>query len=232
MMNPNCILLYGDDLYALKKYQDSIMQLSEIKEEDIELYDYEEDGLENALSSAMTLPFLAEKKAVVLRNCTFLTDKKTLTSEETESLKQYTSFLNPTTVFFMLVPEAKLDLRKNIVKYLTKSVETKAFTQKNNIDALYQYIRDEVDKNGLSIDSLAMTQFVNRIGNDSEMLEQELAKLITFALDKKNITTDMIRAANLRFKQFDIVPMYSFMQGFPKETEEDRKLRNCLGRHS
>jgi len=191
-MNPNCILLYGDDQYTIKKQTDLILKSSGIFIQDIEIYDYEENGLESAIQSAMTLPFLAEQKAVILKNCVFLTDKKNISIEESNILKQYISYVNPTTIFIMTVNSSKLDFRKGLVKYLSKNIENKQYSNKNNIDQIYDYIKSEVEKNKLTIDSLALTQFVNRIGNDSEMLEQELEKLITYALDKKHITSDMV----------------------------------------
>lgn len=191
-MNTNCILLYGDDQYAIKKNLDSLLEASEIKTEDTEIYDYEEDGLEAAVQSAMTLPFLSDKKAVILKNVTFLTEQKAATSEESLTLMNYISFVNPTSIFIMTVNSAKLDMRKNIVKHLTKHIEVKAYNSKTNISAIYQYVRDEIEANGCTIDSLALTQFVNRIGNDSDMLENELEKLITYSLNKKHITSDMV----------------------------------------
>jgi len=191
-MNSNCILLFGNDAYAIKKNLDQILETSEISEEDIEYYDYEEDGLETALQSAMTMPFLVDKKAVVLRNCIFLTEQKNISNEESEALTNYCGFVNPTSIFCMTVTSDKLDYRKNIVKYLTKNIEFKQLNSKNDAESIYKYVRDEVEKNGLIIESLALTQFVNRIGNDSEMLENELAKLITFSLGKKRITSDMV----------------------------------------
>jgi len=191
-MNSNCILLFGNDAYAIKKYLEQIMESSEIKDEDIEYYDYEEDGLEAAVQSAMTLPFLADKKAVVLKNCTFLTDIKPVTNDESDNLKNYCGLVNPTTIFCLTVNCEKLDLRKNIVKYLTKNIDFKELNSKNDTNSIYQRIKAEVERNGLVIESLALTQFVNRIGNDSDMLENELAKLITFALGKKRITSDMV----------------------------------------
>lgn len=197
-MNPNCILLYGDDQYAIKKQIESILKNSAIDADDTESYDYEEDGLETAIQSAMTLPFLADKKAVILRNCTFLTDQKPVTNDEVFNIKQFTGFVNPTTIFIMTINATKLDFRKNIVKYLSKNIENKQYISKNNPNAIYDYIRDAIDKNHLTIDSLALTQFVNRIGNDSEMLENELEKLITYSLDKGHITSDMVYAVVTR----------------------------------
>ncbi|HPJ23710.1 MAG TPA: DNA polymerase III subunit delta [Bacillota bacterium] len=191
-MNPNCILIHGNDNYAIKKNIEEILGISEILEEDTEYYDYEEEGLEGALQSAMTLPFLSEKKAVILKNCSFLTEQGSISSEASEALKNYCSFVNPTTIFMMTSNNEKLDLRKNLVKHLTKNIETRTCNSKANTDSIYKYIQTEVERNGLTIDYLALTQFVNRIGNDSDILENELAKLITYALDKKRITSDMV----------------------------------------
>jgi len=191
-MNPNCILLYGDDQYTIKKQTNLILKSSGILTQDIEIYDYEEDGLESAIQSAMTLPFLAEQKAVIVKNCIFLTDQKNISLEESNSLKQYISYINPTTIFIMTINSLKLDFRKGLVKYLSRNIENKQYTSKNNIDRIYTYIKNEIEKNKLTIDPLALTQFVNRIGNDSEMLEKELEKLITYSLDKSHITSDMV----------------------------------------
>lgn len=191
-MNVNCVLYYGSDTYLIKKNLNDLFQSSQINDEDIETYDYEEDGIEVALNSAMTLPFLADKKGVILRNCTFLTDKKSASPVEVESLQRYCSFVNPTTIFVLMAPYDKLDLRKKIVKYLTKNIETKSYIPNKKSDSIYDYIKTEVSKNNLKIDPLALTQFVNRIGNDAVMLENELNKLITYSIGKEVITSDMV----------------------------------------
>ena len=194
MMNANCILYYGNDSYLIKKTLDELFQNHEINDEDIETYDYEEDGIEVAVTSAMTMPFLADKKAVVLRNCIFLTDKKAATSDNAAILKRYCSFINPTTIFVLLAPYEKLDQRKKIVKFLTKNIDSKVCSQNKKSDSIYDYVKEEVKNNNLIIEPLALTQFVNRIGNDSQMLENELNKLITYSLDKEVITSDMVYA--------------------------------------
>ena len=191
-MNSNCLLFYGEDSYLIKKNLDIIFKTNEINEQDIEVYDYEEDGIEVALISAMTVPFLADKKGVVLRSCSFLSDKKTATKEEIESLKRYLGFNNPASLFILIAPYVKLDTRKNIVKYLNKNIEVKSYQIALKSNAIYDLIKEEVNKNNLTIDPLALTQFVNRIGDNTTMLENELKKLITYSLNKKAITSDMV----------------------------------------
>ena len=191
-MNSNCLLFYGEDSYLIKKNLDNIFKTNEINEQDVEVYDYEDEGMEVALISAMTLPFLADKKGVVVRSCSFLSDKKNAAKEEIEALKRYLGFHNPTTLLILIAPYAKLDTRKNIVKYLNKNIEVKSFHIALKSNAIYDYIKEEVAKNNLTIDPLALTQFVNRIGDNTTMLETELIKLITYSLNKKTITSDMV----------------------------------------
>ena len=192
MMNTTCVLLYGDDSYLIKKNLDMLFKTSEILDQDVELYDFEEDGIEAAITSAMTLPFLSDRKAVVLRNCSFLSDRTQASKEQIETLRRYCEIINPSTLFVLTAPYDKLDSRKNIVKYLLKHIDSREFTLQQKSASIYEYIREDVARNGLTIDSLALTQFVNRIGNDSTLLENELNKLITYALSKENITSDMV----------------------------------------
>ncbi len=193
-MNINCTLFYGDDSYLIKKNLEILFKTHEIDDQDIEQYDYEEDGLETALNNAMTLPFLSVKKGVVIRNCTFLSDQKSASAEDTELLKRYCSYVNPTTILALLAPYEKLDMRKNIVKYLKKHIDTVAYITDKKSNTIYDYIKEEVEKNHLTIDPLALTQFVNRIGNDPTMVENELIKLITYSYGKEVITSDMVYA--------------------------------------
>lgn len=191
-MNTNCLLFYGNDSYLIKKNLDILFQTNEIMSQDIQTYDYEEEGIEVAITSAMTLPFLSDKKGVIIRNCSFLSDTNNASKEEIEILMGYINFLNPTTLMVLLAPYEKLDSRKNIVKFLNKNIEVREYNIKAKSDDIYDFVKEEVKKNNLTIDPLALTQFVNRIGNDSTLLENELNKLITYAIDKGNITSDMI----------------------------------------
>lgn len=192
MMNANCLLFYGNDSYLLKQKLNELFQENEILSEDIENYDYEEDGLEVVITSAMTLPFFANKKAVVLRNCVFLTEKKKISETDYNTLEKYVELKNPTTIFVMVAPYEKLDQRKKITKFLTKNIETKSFVTNLKSDSVYDYIRQVVSANHQTIESLALTQFVNRIGNNPLLIENELQKLITYAIGSERITSDMV----------------------------------------
>ncbi len=211
MMNANCILFYGNDSYLLKQSLNKLFQENEINIEDIENYDYEEDGIEVATTSAMTLPFFADKKAVILRNCVFLTEKKKISDLDFQRLESYINVKNPTTLFVLIAPYEKLDQRKKVTKYLTKNIETKAFITNLKSDSIYDYIRQVVSANHQTMDPIALTQFVSRIGNNPLLIENELQKLITYSMNQPRITSDMVYQVvtrNIDDNIYDLVNAY------------------------
>ncbi len=199
-MNQNSYLLYGSDFFSIKKETEYIFKKNEISLEDIEFYDAEEEGILNAITAALTLPFLSEKKGVVLKNASFLCEGKTssITNDDLEELIRYCQLDNPSTIFVIQVVSEKLDSRKKIVKYLTKNISVKVFNPKRESDDIFEFIREELRKNNLSIDPLALTQFVNRVGNDKTMIANELDKLISYAYGKNTINTEMVFAITTR----------------------------------
>ena len=74
-MNRNCYLFYGNDHFLIKKETDLVFQENEIDLKTVEFYDAEEEGIDAAITSAMTLPFLADKKGVVIKNALFWLEK-------------------------------------------------------------------------------------------------------------------------------------------------------------
>ncbi len=192
-MNNNCFLFYGGDSYQIKKESQKIINEFAIDGDAVEMYDFEEEGLSNAITSALTTPFLVDKKCVIIRNASFLTEGKTAASnEEIESLINYCDLDNPTSIFIIQAPYEKLDFRKKIVRYLDKNIVNQEFKSKDKNEAVFDFVKDELRKNKLGIDSLALTQFINRVGYDKAMIANELDKLINFAYGKEMITTEMV----------------------------------------
>ena len=85
-MNRNCYLFYGEDHFRIKKETDLVFKENEIDLSMVEVYDGEEDGLDNAVTNAMTLPFLADKKGVVIKNALFLTSDQNINESEVDKL--------------------------------------------------------------------------------------------------------------------------------------------------
>lgn len=188
-------LLVGTDHYLLKLNTEKILKESKINHDDLEVYDLEETLVQNAVESAMTIPFLSDMKAVVLTNATFLASygsAKTL-DHDLSVLEVYVKNPNPTTIFIVQAPYEKLDKRQNLTKTLLDHMDQIDCNPDRNED-IFLKIKTKLQENGLAIDANALQVFVSRIGSDRDMLFGELDKLITYALGKDKINVDMVKA--------------------------------------
>jgi len=190
-MNKNCYLLTGDDHYSIKERTNQIFANHELGLNDVEVYDYEEVGLHIALSNALTLPFLVDKKGVVIRNASFLKKQSKMIDSEIEDLMRYCDMMVKETILVIQAPYDQLDGQKKIIKYLKKNILVETFLTSNETN-LYDYIKLKLDEKNIKIDAYALTQFINRINHDLDSVNNELNKLISYSNGIDHIDSDMI----------------------------------------
>lgn len=198
-MNGNCYLLFGTDTYLLKKKTDKYFSDHEVDVIDIEVFDMEEIIVEEAINAAMTIPFLSEKKGVVLKNCYFLSAGKT-PKEINHSLAYLYRYLrnpNPTTILIIQAPYEKLDPRKQVFKVCE---ETCVFEECVPVEKMEMYgmIKAILCQNNKTIDPNALEEFVNRTKDSTHLALNELNKLIAYIGDQDIIDLLTVRRVTTR----------------------------------
>ena len=191
-MNRNCYLFYGEDLFLIKKETDLVFQENEIDLSTVEIYDGEEEGVDNAVTSAMTLPFLTDRKGIVITNAKFLTTDQSINEIEADKLINFCEMKLEQTVLVIQVRADNLDFKSKLVKYLTKNTISKKFVINDKGFDVYEYVKKELAKHDLKIQAYALTQFVNRANINMDNLNNELQKLIYFSYGTKEINADIV----------------------------------------
>jgi DNA polymerase-3 subunit delta len=163
------------------------MALEQIDGEDAEF-----DRMREALQS---LPFLASKKLVVLRN-------PGANKQFMESAESLLTDLSEVTD--VVIVESKPDKRTAYYKFLKKHTDLKEF---NELDTpqLSKWLVTATKEAGGTLSSGDANYLVNRVGNNQLMLQNELQKLLNY--DKK-ITRDSIDLLSERTPQsttFDLL---------------------------
>lgn len=188
-------LLYGNERFLIEEKRKTLIG-HDIDDIDINIYDMTEFPIEMALEDAETLPFLSDRRIVIVKNPFFLTSEKKLASqtEVEHDLKRLEQYLeNPSsyaTVIFE-APYAKLDERKKIVQLLKKSaqvIEANTLQQKE----VYAWIHNESRKLKIEMDEDFVKQLYSLVGNDLQRLKNELEKLSLYAGEQRTVTKEAI----------------------------------------
>ncbi len=114
-------LLYGKQDYLIQLVKQRIIHAAisdDEKDFNLSVYDLLDKSVEEACEDAETLPFIGEKRVIVMENPYFLTSAKPKTKIEQnlKRLEEYVGRPSPDAVMIFVVEAEKLDQRKKLVK--------------------------------------------------------------------------------------------------------------------
>jgi DNA polymerase III delta subunit len=164
------ITLTGDNAYSLQQELHKLVRgfLQEYGEMGLERLDGEEAEFVRIQEALMSLPFLANKKMVVLRapsaNKKFVEEAEKLLSDAPETTD-------------VIIVEPKLDKRLSYYKYLKKSTDFKEFNQLD-VNGLAAWLPRSAKERGGMISSNDARYLIERVGATQQLLASELEKLL------------------------------------------------------
>ncbi|MET3699307.1 DNA polymerase III delta subunit [Bacillus oleivorans] len=233
-------LICGTDTYIMNKTKQLLIKNS-MDEETMDFnfshYDMEEVPLENAIDDAQTLPFIGERRIILIDKPFFLTAEKKLNAPEhnLDKLEEYIQAPNPSSILVISAPYEKLDERKKITKLLKKNAEVVEAKPLAGYQ-LEQWVKDQLDKHGLHLNQDAIDMLMQLGGNQAWMLGQEIEKLALYAGNEKMISAEeveMLVAKSLENNIFSFVDKvvrkdtkqsFTILHDLLKQNEEPIKI--------
>ncbi len=230
-MEKQVYLFYGSDPFIVRSKTNQIISKYDIDDFNINIYDADEENISNAINDASTIPFLAPKKVVVIRNAYFLTNEKVKNEIEhdTSFLARYIENPVSETILIINAPYAKLDERKAITKALKKHAEIVHCEPMKKVD-LSSWIKRQIGKQNKNIDRAALDEFLKRVENNTQVAVNEMKKLLLYVEDIDNITIDIIKriiTKNVEDNVYEITNMI-----LEKNTSKALEIYNDLIMHS
>jgi DNA polymerase-3 subunit delta len=191
------ITLTGSNYYLIKRRLDEIVDkfTAEYGELALERLDAEEAEPAAVLEAVQSLPFLASRKLVVVRNLS-------ANKAAAEQIEQIIDSAGDGTDIVFYEPSP--DKRTAVYKVLKSKTQLEEY---NELDThgLAKWLAAEAEKLGGKISQSDASYLVERVGNNQELLANELDKLLTYEPDISRTNIDLLTVKNPQSKVFDLL---------------------------
>ena len=181
------ITLTGENGFGLKTELDRLIAEFVMAEGDFALERVDGEDVEfNRLNEALTsLPFLANKKMVVL-------SRASANKQFNEKAEQLLAGLPETTELILVEP--KLDKRLGYYKLLKKITDFQEF-KALDINTMARWLSEQAELKGGVLQQRDAMYLVERVGLDQQLLENELEKLLLYNSTITQQTIDLLTEA-------------------------------------
>lgn len=191
-------LYYGLEQFLIDKEIEILKKQNNIEDIDVIKYDLENTKIENVIEDALSISLFGNKKLIIVENAYIFTGtiNKKLIEQNIDLLKDYINNGSFNNIIVFTILKEKIDERKNIVKLIKEKGVVKNFNISNNIN---KYVLDMFKNYKISNNNVNL--LINRVGNNLEILNQEIEKIKTYKDSDLNISEDDIK--NLTSKNID-----------------------------
>ncbi|WP_339211953.1 DNA polymerase III subunit delta [Aeribacillus sp. FSL K6-3256] len=219
-------LFYGKESFLLNETIRKLLTEA-INEDEREfnysVYDMEETNIETAVEDGETMPFLGERRMVVVKNPYFLTSekKKEKVEHNLKKLEQYVENPAPFTVFVFLLPHEKIDERKKLTKQIKKAatvVEMNSFSEEETV----KWIKEKAEAENVAMEKEAIDELMEKTSGNLMIIDKEMEKLCAYVGSGNKLTAEMVKqlvARSLEQNVFDLIDAV-----VKKKTEEAFKI--------
>lgn len=191
------VTLTGNNSYGLRERLDELTRefVKKYGKLALEKFDGEENEAKTIIEGLQGLPFLTQKKLVVVRN-------SSLNKEFTEQIEQIISSIGETTdvVFY----EPQIDKRTIYFKVLKTQTRLEEF---NELDThgLARWLVAEAKNRQAELSLAGANYLVERLGTNQALLVNELEKLLIYNSQITRENIDLLSEPNPQSKIFDLL---------------------------
>ena len=178
-------LLYGTERFLIDKEIKNIINKNSIEDINVSKYDLEINTLNEILEDANTISLFSNNKLIIVDNA-FIFSRVQKKIGNIDLLEDYLKNKNDTIIVFINNNE-KLDSVKKIVKLVKDNGIIKEFNPLKDIHSTVKSMFDDYQINNDAINLL-----IDKVGNNLEIIYQEVEKLKIYKIEDKIITLEDI----------------------------------------
>ena len=194
-------LLYGEEAYLKQQYRQKLLEALVGQEDTMNtaFYEGKNINIKEIIDLAETMPFLAERRVIVLQNTGVFKNK-------CDELADYISDGVPDYLCMIFVEE-EVDKRSRMFKAVKKAGRIGEFSVQD-IKTLTKWVLGRMGKEKKKITQQDMELFLTMTGTDMSRITTELEKLLSYTIGREVITREDILAvcsAQITNKIFEMV---------------------------
>lgn len=175
-------LLYGLERFLIDNEIKNLINKHKIEEINISKYDLESNTIKEILDDANTVSLFSSKKLIIVEN-SFIFSRTTKKIDDIDKLEDYLKNSNPDVVILFVNYNEKLDSVKKIVKLIKEKGKIIEFNPLKNINNTIKSMFDDY-----KIETGVIDLLIKRVGNNLEIIYQEIEKLKIYKINDKYIT--------------------------------------------
>lgn len=190
-MANNIMAIYGEVPELVEKKSNEIVEsyLNEKKDDfNYVKYNLYDTSFNQIIEEALTMPFISEKKAIVVKNAFIFTGEKVSKDIQpnNEQVNEFLEKYDGENFIIFEVYQNKLDERKKITKTLKKTSKLTKVEQMSEQE-IKNWIKNKLHENFKDIKQDALDLFIELTGINFNIVSQELEKIILFLGERPTI---------------------------------------------
>ncbi|MDU7695563.1 MAG: DNA polymerase III subunit delta [Staphylococcus sp.] len=190
-MANNIMAIYGEVPELVEKKSNEIVEsyLNEKKDDfNYVKYNLYDTSCNQIIEEALTMPFISEKKAIVVKNAFIFTGEKVSKDIQpnNEQVNEFLEKYDGENFIIFEVYQNKLDERKKITKTLKKTSKLAKVEQMSEQE-IKNWIKNKLHENFKDIKQDALDLFIELTGINFNIVSQELEKIILFLGERTTI---------------------------------------------
>ncbi|QEH61892.1 DNA polymerase III subunit delta [Spiroplasma chinense] len=195
--------IHSEDKFLIKKQLDKLIGMLN-KENEYEVYSYSliEDSIKEIYEEINTYSLFNSKKIIIISDCWFVNESKVKLHKDFDNsfIEKILANNNEDIEVFMTLNSEKFSKKLKIAKLVESNTKVMKLDSPN-YDQRKQLICKKLEKNNISYDNQAIELFLNSIGSDLGVLDNEMSKLISL---NKHITEELIKENVAKYSTFDV----------------------------
>lgn len=199
----NIYLFSGKEELMIKTKIDKLVSSLTTNQFNITSYDMQQNNVAMAIQDALTPPFLADNKVVIINNPIFLTKQKSEIEHRIDSLIDYLNNPLDTTVLIINASGLEIDPNNEVYKVLKQKAELSETRELSDVE-MKGWLKRKFGIVGKEISDEAVNEFFERIDWNLLVASNEFEKVLNYVGERENVTIDDVTKVVVKEIETDV----------------------------